>query len=176
MNNPTTLAVVIIALSCAAASIILAVRSSRRKSAWRELNNAARKLVKEQNLGEALVEGKSRRGRIRVIIALSWKDRQKEAFVFDPADGVRIGRKPDLNNVAIPDNEVSLRHCVLYRSADGRDIILEDLGSTNGTIIFHGLRRMRVRKNRIRVYDGDRLQVGGVQLQLNIFRIDSAYI
>lgn len=176
MNNPSTLLFIIIVLSLAAASIILGVQNNRRKSARRELDNAARKLVKEQNLSAVLMEGKVRRERVRMIIALAWKDRQKEKFVFDPLEGVRIGRQPEQNNFVIPDNQVSLRHCILYRAKNGKAIILEDLGSTNGTVVIHGLRKTRVTGRRIPVYDGDRIVVGNMKLQLHVFWIDSAFV
>lgn len=167
---------IIIVLSCAAASIILIVQNNRRKAAWQELNNAARKLVKEQNLTAVLTEGRTSRERVRTIISLSWKGRAKEAFVFDPLEGVRIGRQPDQNSIMIPDREVSLRHCIIFRKKNSREIFLEDLGSANGTVVVHGLRKTRIRARRIPVYDGDRIQVGGMQFQLRIFWIDSAFV
>lgn len=176
MNNPKMLAMIIIVLSVVAASIILAIKNNRRKNAWRELNNAARKLVKEQNLSTALTEGKENRERIRMIISLAWKEQEKQAFVFDPLEGVRIGRQPEINNIVVPDNEVSLSHCLLYRMRNDRNVILEDLGSTNGTTVLHGFRKTKFRKNRVRVYDGDRILVGGLKLELHIFWIDSAYV
>ena len=48
MKNPSMLIVIIAVLTSAAVSIILVVQNNRRKSAIRELNNAARKIVKEQ--------------------------------------------------------------------------------------------------------------------------------
>ena len=176
MNNPTTLITVIVVLSCAAASIFLAVRNSRRKSDWRELNNAARKLVKEQNLSATLLDGRTKRERVRMVIALRWKGQKKEAFVFDPQEGVRIGRQPERNNVVVPDVEVSLSHCVLYRERGGKRVILEDLGSTNGTVIFHGLRKRKIRSRRVYAFDGDRIQVGSMQMELRVFWVDSAFV
>lgn len=178
MNNPSTLAIIIVVLSCAAAAIILAVRNNRKKAAVRELNNAARKLVKEQNLSRSLENPDTsrnnvRKGRMRMIVGLSWKDREKASFVFDPLEGIRIGRQPDINNVIIPDDEVSLRHCVLYQN--GTNLILEDLGSTNGTVVVHGLRSGRVRGRRY-VFDGDRIRLGRAEILLHVFWIDTAYI
>lgn len=175
MKNPTTLIIIIAVLSCAGASIFLAVRRNRRKSRIMELYNAARKLVKEQNLNASLREEdrNKKRERMRMIIALSWKQKERESFVFDPLEGVRIGRQTEVNNVVIPDDEVSLRHCVLYRK--GGSLVLEDLRSTNGTTVTHGLRSGRVR-GAVYVYDGDKIRVGSTEMLLHVFWIDSAYL
>jgi pSer/pThr/pTyr-binding forkhead associated (FHA) protein len=175
MNNPTTLIIIIVVLSCTAAGIILAVKNNRKKNDLRDLNNAARKLIKEQNLNAVLSEGPSKKmdERMRMVIALSWKNGRKRSYVFDPVDSVRIGRQPDINNLVLPDDEVSLRHCVLYRR--GNSLVLEDLHSTNGTVCTHGLQKKEVH-GAVYVYDGDRIRVGGTQLLLRIFWIDSAYL
>jgi len=44
---------------------------------------------------------------------------------------VRIGRRQ--GEVHLPDRFVSARHCALYR--DGERVLLEDLGSSNGTYL-----------------------------------------
>ena len=108
-----------------------------------------------------------------MIVALSWKQTERESFVFDPLEGVRIGRENGVNNVVIPDQEVSLRHCVLYRK--GRSLVLEDLRSTNGTTVTHGLRSCRVR-GAVYVYNGDKIRVGSTEMLLHVFWIDSAYL
>ena len=181
MNNPSMLIVIIAVLTSAAVSIILVVQNNRRKSAIRELNNAARKLVKEQNLSTSLrnedAPGSENkippRGRVRMVVGLEWKDREKESYVFDPMEGIRIGRGPQNNNVIIPDDEVSLHHCVLYQASS--DLILEDLHSTNGTVLMHGLNKRRIR-GRVRIFDGDRICVGSTEMTVHVFWIDSAYI
>ena len=95
MKNITTLIIIIAVLSCAGASIFLAVRSNRRKNRILDMYNAARKLVKEQNLNASLREDdrNKKRERVRMIVALSWKQTERESFVFDPLEGVRIGRE-----------------------------------------------------------------------------------
>lgn len=181
MSNPTTLITIIITLAGATAAIVLAIQNNRRKNAVRELNNAARKLVKEQNLSESLRNmddpaakrsGNSRR-RMRMIAAFEWKDREKESYVFDPAEGIRIGRATEGNNISIPDDEISLNHCFVYQSSG--DLVLEDLHSTNGTVVIHGLQKRRIR-GRTRIYDGDRIKIGRMELTVHVFWIDTAYI
>jgi pSer/pThr/pTyr-binding forkhead associated (FHA) protein len=50
-----------------------------------------------------------------------------------------IGRLPDCD-VVLPDTNVSRRHARIYR--DGTDVVVEDLGSTNGTKV-NGVRVAR---------------------------------
>ncbi len=181
MSNPTTLIAIMVTLAGAAAAIILAVQNNRRKNAVLELNNAARKLVKEQNLNESLrnlddpgaKQVKSTRRRMRMIVALEWKEREKESYVFDPSEGIRIGRATEGNNISIPDDEISLNHCLVYQASG--DLILEDLHSTNGTVVIHGLQKRRIR-GRARIFDGDRIRIGGMELTVHVFWIDTAYI
>ena len=97
MKNITTLIIIIAVLSCAGASIFLAVRSNRRKNRILDMYNAARKLVKEQNLNASLREDdrNKKRERVRMIVALSWKQTERESFVFDPL--------ADINDKDVPD-------------------------------------------------------------------------
>lgn len=46
---------------------------------------------------------------------------------------ISIGRDPE-SQFSVQDSEVSWKHCVLYERSDGR-AELEDLGSTNGTMV-----------------------------------------
>ncbi|MGH2744478.1 MAG: FHA domain-containing protein, partial [Thermoleophilaceae bacterium] len=68
-------------------------------------------------------------------------------------DGATIGRKGC--DVELADPDVSRRHAVLRR--DGSGIAVEDLASTNGTLV-NGLRIDAVTELR----DGDRVQFGSV--------------
>lgn len=70
-------------------------------------------------------------------------------------DVVVIGRGSDAD-VRLPDTGVSRRHAELRREGD--DIVLVDLGSTNGSIV-NGRRAERVRLS-----SGDRIQLGATTL------------
>lgn len=175
MNNPIPLIIIISILSCTVAAIYLAVINNRKKNEIRELQTAARKLVKEQNLNDSLMDlpSKKRKGRLRMIVTLSWKDKAKESYAFDPAEGIRIGREPEVNHIVVQDNEVSMRHCLLF--SQGRNLVLQDLNSTNGTLLYHGLQKHWVRRP-VFVYDGDRIRVGRMEMRLHVFWIDSAFL
>ena len=99
MNNPIPLIIIILILSCTAAAIFLSIRNNRKKSDLLELQNAARKLVKEQNLNDSLLDipAWKRKGRLRMIVALSWKDKEKESlYDISESDGnLTIERRKD---------------------------------------------------------------------------------
>ena len=74
-------------------------------------------------------------------------------------EGVVIGRNPHNATVVIEDDTLSRRHARLF--AEGRAIFIEDLGSTNGTLV-NGTRLNP--GTRWAVSDGDRIEMGAVQI------------
>ena len=73
--------------------------------------------------------------------------------------GVVVGRNPHNATVVIEDDTLSRRHARLF--AEGRAIFIEDLGSTNGTLV-NGTRLNP--GARWAVSDGDRIEMGAVQI------------
>ncbi len=78
-------------------------------------------------------------------------------FVIDRV-GVVLGRQKDCEFV-VDDPLLSRRHCLITAEASG-DFYLEDLNSTNGTI----LNSRKVQK-RVRLQDGDRIVLGNTILR-----------
>ena len=82
-------------------------------------------------------------------------------YTLNIRDRAVIGRRPDCHLVITDDDELSGTHCALVRSGDR--LLLEDLGSTNGTQVngvpIHG---------RHPLHDGDRIQLGHLDLRLNL--------
>jgi len=76
---------------------------------------------------------------------------------LEPGRAFVIGRQPGVELV-LPEDLVSRRHARL--AFEGEDLLLEDLGSTNGTY----LNGVRVAK--ARVAEGDRILIGGSLLKL----------
>lgn len=74
----------------------------------------------------------------------------KEVFVGK--SGVRIGRSPD-NHIAIDNRSVSHHHAKVYEGLDSR-LLLEDLGSLNGTFV----NGQRIQRTNLR--PGDRVTIG----------------
>ena len=81
-----------------------------------------------------------------------WGHFQGGVLPVESGRPIVIGRQPDADLV-IPDELVSRRHARL--AFEGEELVVEDLGSTNGTY----LNGMRVTRGR--VAEGDRLLVGG---------------
>jgi diguanylate cyclase (GGDEF)-like protein len=87
--------------------------------------------------------------------------REGEVIDIDPNEDMVIGRSSKADLV-IEDHGVSRRHCRLRQQ--GLALVLEDLGSRNGTLV-NGKRVQTVKLRR-----GDRIQIGtGVVFQLAIF-------
>lgn len=78
------------------------------------------------------------------------------SFVLDKAEA-RIGRSPSCDLV-LPDPRISSLHCRVYREADG--FCLEDLGSTNSTIL-----NQKPLKKAARLHYGDRIVIGETALR-----------
>lgn len=81
-----------------------------------------------------------------------WGQFQGGVLPVDPGRPLVIGRQPDADLV-LPDEAVSRRHARL--AFEGDELVVEDLGSTNGTYLNGA------RVTRGRVSEGDRLLVGG---------------
>src|SRR5947209_15153033 len=73
---------------------------------------------------------------------------------------VTLGRSVD-NVLEVPDANMSRRHCVIERRADG-DFILTDCNSSNGTRV----NGERVLSHELR--DGDRIEVGSTILLFSL--------
>jgi DNA-binding NtrC family response regulator len=69
------------------------------------------------------------------------------------SDGVRIGRARN-TDVQLPDDRVSEQHAVIHLGPDGPEI--EDLGSTNGTLVGNDL----IRGRRVRLPFGESVRLG----------------
>ena len=86
---------------------------------------------------------------------------QGSAYTLDLRDRAVIGRRPDCHLVIADDDLLSGAHCALVRVGDR--LLLEDLGSTNGTQVngvpIHG---------RHPLCDGDRIQAGRLDLRLSL--------
>ncbi len=66
---------------------------------------------------------------------------------------IRIGRNPD-NDVVIPDTTVSGKHAIINKQ--GKEFLIQDLGSTNGIIINNKSVKKQILKT------GEKIKLGGV--------------
>ena len=75
--------------------------------------------------------------------------------VVVPPDGQVIGRHPDRKGIVVRHPEVSRNHARFTRTADG--IAVADLGSSNGTVVVRGGKRLVVEAKMMLLEVGDRL-------------------
>jgi DNA-binding winged helix-turn-helix (wHTH) protein len=92
-----------------------------------------------------------------------WLVSGTQNFVLTEGENI-IGRDPSCR-VWLDDPDVSRRHACIYIDSVKRHALIEDLGSTNGTL----LGRARI-KTQTTLADGDLIRVGDTQLK---FRNDS---
>lgn len=165
---------VIAAALCAAAATVYYVIHSSRKAEMQKYRNAARKMVKEGYLNQAIQNNASRQtGELKTMVCLKWKDHKSQSFVFDPEQGIRIGRAIGENEVCVRDAQVSGRHCVIYLLQG--QVVAEDLCSSNGTYVKHGVFRQRI-SGVEPLYTGDCLIVGSMKIKVSVFTFNTAYV
>ncbi len=166
--------IVIAVIAVVLIGIISYVMINSRKAEMQKYYDAAYKMIKEVCLSNALKNQKPRENNEqKVMIYLKWKEREKQGYVFDPQQGVRIGRTPGKNEICIREQRVSGRHCVIYLT-EGR-LAVQDLDSANGTWIRRGLRKHRIQGPEY-LFTGDQIIVGSLRLKVTIFTFDMAYI
>lgn len=160
----------VIAVCCAAVYILI----NCRKAEMQKYYEAAYKMIKEVCLANALKNQAPRESvGQKIMVYLKWKDKKKQGYVFDPQQGIRIGRTPGMNEICIREQMVSGQHCVLYISENR--LAVQDLNSANGTWICRGLKKHPVRGAEY-LFTGDKLMVGGLKITVTIFTFDMAYI
>ena len=70
-------------------------------------------------------------------------------------DGIDLGREAKEVGIVVADSRVSRRHARFVRIGGG--IAVMDLGSTNGTVIRRGGKRLAVASNPVQLVLGDRV-------------------
>lgn len=157
----------------AAAAGAAAVLAFRRREEARYLR-AAKNLVQEQLLCYALkprsLAAPSPR---RLMLYLRVNTRPVRRFVFDPAEGVSIGRSANCN-ICVQDPLVSLQHCRIFLLHNR--VVVADNSSANGTCIRRGLfRRCPLRRGQAFVLrTSDRICLGRLVLKVTVFTFDDA--
>ena len=166
--------IVLTAAVLAAGGAAVYVIQSSRRAEMQKYYDAAYKMIKENCLNNAIRnQSAPAYGGLKIMVYLKWKDRQKQGFVFDPEQGIRIGRSPVENEICIRDGAVSGQHCVIFVS--GGQLAVQDLNSANGTWIRRGFKKRAVETAEF-LYSGDRLAVGTLKMKVTVFTFDMAYI
>lgn len=103
------------------------------------------------------------------------RSKPAKEYVFDPKNEVGIGRSRDKNSIVLSEAIVSLEHCKVFIS--GGLVCLEDLGSSNGTIVKRGFHSYLITSGQQIVLENkDTLIVGTVELKLKIFDYDMVWM
>ena len=98
---------------------------------------------------------------------LCWVVWNRKTFQLSEGDNI-IGRDPR-SDIWLDVPGVSRRHAIIRVNSSSRRVMLEDLGSTNGTFI----RRASVDAE-VALTDGDVVQVGTVDLTVRLWAADNA--
>lgn len=150
------------------------VITSSQKAEMQRYYEAAYRMIKEICLTNALKNQMQKEAvGQKIMIYLKWKDGEKQGYVFEPQQGVRIGRTPYVNEICIKNENVSGQHCMLYVSEG--ILAIRDLNSTNGTWVKRGLGKHRVQAAEY-LFNGDKVSIGNLKITVIIFTFDMAYI
>lgn len=110
---------------------------------------------------------KQAEGYVRLLGLLStgrpWERSLSMSDISKPC-GMVIGRDTSYCNVVLPEGSISRRHALLERV--NRNVVITDLGSTNGTAV-NG-RQISPVEQRVPVMDGSILTLGDVTLRVEI--------
>jgi len=79
---------------------------------------------------------------------------------------IALGRDPRASHLVFASSDVSGRHCALWFDADTQSVMLEDLGSTNGTYLADGRRLRGGSPQRLRSRDQFYLGTPGTRFEV----------
>ena len=92
--------------------------------------------------------------------------RTREGDAYPVGDDVVIGRQPGEHGITVPDGRVSRSHARI-RHRDGA-LVVEDLGSSNGTFVVRNGELLRVDSEPVGVQVGDKIETSGTLLLVEI--------
>ena len=94
------------------------------------------------------------------VVLVMFKDDERRDFPL-PSKKTIIGRRPDCD-LRIPTSDVSRRHCEIGPGEKRSELIIKDLGSSNGTFVND----KRIAETQL--HPGDRLTVGPITFIVQI--------
>lgn len=164
-------------LICAVGSVIFYLSMSRRQREHEKCITAARNIVQEDILDYAMKNPHHSSALPppaprRQMIFLRVNTTPPRRLVFDPGKGINIGRDTSACQIQLQDPRTSQRHCRIY--AQNSTVILQDLGSENGTILCRGLfhKYLLRRGQSLALRSSDTICVGSVRLRVKLFIFD----
>lgn len=165
---------VLCAISVIAVIIIGSVLKKIRQNKIMKRLDAAYELLKDEALDYALShsgDGKFRMDQ-KVMLQIVSKKLGIDT-VFDPEEKITIGRARD-NMICLNSAQISAHHCAIMR--ENEVLFVQDLNSSNGTIVEHGARRYKLHNGAVRQLNSkDKIEIAGITIQIFLFRIDKRY-
>ena len=173
---------VIIALSVTLVLVIvLSIVYNSKKAQNMKCRIAAGNILREEYLDHSLrntaQDEEFNTGSTKLMLCLKTKNGKKKIqYVFNPENKIYIGRDKSDNNIYIHDTQVSKKHCCIYLKDN--QVYLQDLNSSNGTIIERGLfKKYSVHSNyKIILKTGDRVIIGSNAFSVDLFYYDMSAI
>lgn len=107
---------VMLIIALALSGIFLWIKYSIKKSEEKKYYDAAARMIKENCLNKIIQNRGQRRQTVtdKLMIYISISGKSRQGFVFDPENGIRIGRNIEENEICIRDALVSSSHCNIY--------------------------------------------------------------
>ena len=108
---------VMLIIALALSGIFLWIKYSIKKSEEKKYYDAAARMIKENCLNKIIQNRGQRRQTVtdKLMIYISISGKSRQGFVFDPENGIRIGRNIEENEICIRDALVSSSHCNIYQ-------------------------------------------------------------
>lgn len=154
--------------------IVVIVRHKVKKGRLEKRQDAAYELLKEEALDYVLKNGSDAVFRMDQKIMMHVKSKEINVdTVFDPQENVVIGRSKD-STIAINSPVISSHHCQLSLS-DGK-VYVKDLGSSNGTVLKHGLKKTYIdSSSSVEIISGDKIIIGGICFKIELFCLEKSF-
>ncbi|MDD3279891.1 MAG: FHA domain-containing protein [Lachnospiraceae bacterium] len=154
------------------------VAQHRREKERKQCYEAAERLIQEEYLNYSIHNYRNHPvappARKKIMLYLREETNKKNGYVFDPLHIIRIGRSRDENDICIQEASVSGNHCRIYQ--DKTQIVLQDFGSSNGTLVKRGCKKRWLCGKAIYLQDGDKVCVGKTCFKISMFCYDQKYM
>lgn len=100
------------------------------------------------------------------FVHLVVKGKPDKSYVLNLQDPIRLGRAPQGNDIVLEGEQVAPQQCEIFPYQD--HIYIRDLASGSPAVLKRKNQQTQVGSAGIRVMTGDRLLVGGIQMQISL--------
>lgn len=178
-RSEVILLLVLLSVLLAALLAAVCIRKYQSEKEMEKYYEAARQMVKEECLNYSLKNPYLQPGsisapnprKIMVYVKLV-KSGEKGGFVFDPENVIVFGRQKENVSVYINEAVVSQRHCRIF--LQGEELLLEDLGSANGTGLLRKRKEYLLSAGfPVVLTENDIVHVGSRYFQIRMFCYDT---